>query len=481
MSEQDTIVRFAPSPTGHLHVGGARTALFNYLFAKKEGGKFLLRIEDTDKKRSTSEMSMEIIEGLEWLSLIPDALPWYQSSYVGKHTEIAEKLLNEKKAYRCFCSKEEADSRRSEGGKIVSFMYDRTCLNLSPEEIDDKLGKKLPYVIRFKVPHGETKFKDRIHKEVKINNSEIEDFILLRSDGSPTYQLSVVSDDISMNISDVIRGDDHLSNTFKQILLFLSIGKKPPRYSHLPLIMGPDKKKLSKRHGETSILEFRNKGYLPEALITYFSQLSWSPPDHKKVYDVETLIKDFKLTAISKNSPIFDHDKLNSINSKAIKGKDPLKILEILFKNIEFEKKYKDYEVNKLKDLIEMVKPRMKKIHDFVPQFDIFLSKFLVYDENEFSKIKIEKKNIISHLEELKKLLNSVTEFNEMNVEAKLRELAEKTGVKSGDIIHPLRFALTNTLVSPSIFEIIDFLGKDQVSNRINGFIEFLNTNVLPD
>ncbi len=481
MSEKDIIVRFAPSPTGHLHVGGARTALFNYLFAKKEGGKFLLRIEDTDKKRSTSEMSMEIIEGLEWLGLIPDSTPLYQSDNVENHTEIAKRLLAENRAYRCFCSKEEEDLRRSEGGKVVSFMYDRTCLNLSSDEIKDNLKNKIPYVIRFKVPQGETRFKDRIHKEVKINNSEIEDFILLRSDGSPTYQLSVVSDDISMKISDVIRGDDHLSNTFKQILLFLAIGKKPPRYSHLPLIMGPDRKKLSKRHGETSILEFRKKGYLPEALVTYFSHLSWSPPDHKKIYDLKTLTDDFKLTSISKNSPIFDHDKLNFINSKAIKGKDPIKILEILFKNNEFEKKYKKYEVSKLKDLIEMVKPRMKKIHDFIPQFDIFLSNFIDYDKTEFNKLKIERKSTVSYLEELENSLNLITDFNKTNVEIILRKIVEKRKVKSGDIIHPLRFALTNTTVSPSIFEIIDFLGKDNVSKRIKGFIEFLNTNVLSD
>lgn len=228
MNQLNKIVRFAPSPTGHLHIGGARTALFNFLFVKNEGGKFVLRIEDTDRERSSDEMTREIIESLDWLGLSSDAPPWYQSAHIKDHTEIAEKLLEENKAYKCFCTQEEAEARRTRDGKIQHFMYDRHCLALSEEEVEDKLNKKIPYAVRFKVPGGETKFKDRIHKEVRTDNKEIDDFIILRSDGSPTYQLSVVSDDIAMNITDVVRGDDHISNTFKQILIFLALGKKPP-------------------------------------------------------------------------------------------------------------------------------------------------------------------------------------------------------------------------------------------------------------
>ncbi len=338
MTELNKIVRFAPSPTGHLHIGGARTALFNYLFVKNEGGKFVLRIEDTDRERSSDEMSREIIEGLEWLGLSTDDSPWYQSEHIEDHIRVAEKLLITDKAYKCFCTQEETESRRIKDGKVQYFMYDRHCLELSPEEVEENINKKIPYVVRFKVPDGETKFKDRIHKEVKTNNKEIEDFIILRSDGTPTYQLSVVSDDIAMNISDVIRGDDHISNTFKQILIFLALGEKPPRYSHLPLIMGPDKKKLSKRHGETSILEFKTKGYLPEALVTYLSHLSWSPKDHKKIYNLKDLVKDFNFSAISKNSPVFDYDKLNFLNAKAIKEKEPGEILDLLYEDKEFQK-----------------------------------------------------------------------------------------------------------------------------------------------
>ena len=481
MSDQNRIVRFAPSPTGHLHIGGARTALFNYLFAKKEEGKFVLRIEDTDRERSTSEMSEEIIDGLEWLGLNSDDTPWFQSKHIDTHVEIANKLLEENKAYRCFCSQEETEARRVKDGKVQFFMYDRYCLKLSREEIEKRLKNNDPFVLRFKIPEGETKFKDRVHKEVKINNREIDDFVLLRSDRSPTYQLSVVSDDISMNITDVVRGDDHISNTFKQILLFLALGKKPPRFSHLPLIMGADKKKLSKRHGETSILEFKKNGYLPEALVTYLSHLSWSPNDHKKIYDLESLIKDFNFSAISKNSPIFDYDKLNFLNSKAIKEKDPRKIIEILFEDSEFRTKYESAEIEKLLALIELVKPRMKKVHDFIPQFDIYLSDELIYDETELSKLNTENKNLIDLLKELGTRFEKITEFTEENLEKLLREYAESKEIKAGEIIHPLRFALTNTTVSPSIFEIIIFLGKDKVLRRIRGFADFLKKHVFSD
>ncbi|MEN8221638.1 MAG: glutamate--tRNA ligase [Acidobacteriota bacterium] len=474
MNEMNKTVRFAPSPTGHLHIGGARTALFNYLFVKNEGGRFVLRIEDTDRERSSDEMSREIIEGLEWLGLSPDDPPWYQSDHIEDHTEVAEKLLKENRAYKCFCTQEETEARRIRDGKIQYFMYDRFCLHLSPEEVEEKLKKKLPYVVRFKVPEGETKFKDRIHKEVRTDNKEIDDFIILRSDGTPTYQLSVVSDDIAMNITDVVRGDDHISNTFKQILIFLALGKKPPRYSHLPLIMGADKKKLSKRHGETSILEFKKRGYLPEALVTYLSHLSWSPNDHKKIYNLKELSKDFKFSAISKNSPIFDYDKLNFLNAKAIKEKDPVEILELLFEDKEFATAYKTGNPDKLISLISLVKPRMKKVYDFIPQFKTYLSEMLDYDEEEFAKLDPDKPELAGLMAELLNGIKKIEKFNGENVEIILREIAEKKDVKAGGIIHPLRFALTNTTVSPSIFEIIEFLGKEKVLKRINGFIYFL-------
>jgi len=474
MNETNRTVRFAPSPTGHLHIGGARTALFNYLFVKSEGGRFVLRIEDTDRERSSDEMSREIVEGLDWLGLVSDNPPWYQSEHIHDHRAAADLLLHEKKAYRCFCTQEETEMRRVKNGKQKFFMYDRHCLNLTEAEVKNKLEKNMPYVVRFKVPEGQTKFKDRIHKEVKTDNKEIDDFVILRSDGSPTYQLSVVSDDIAMNITDVIRGDDHISNTFKQILVFLALEKKPPRYAHLPLIMGADKKKLSKRHGETSILEFRKNGYLPEAMVTYLSHLSWSPNDHKKIYDLKGLARDFRFSAISKNSPVFDYDKLNFLNAKAIKEKDPGELLELLSQHPEFRYICGGEERERLLDLITLVKPRMKKVHQFIPQFRIFLSEELTYDTEELKKIEFDRDRLPGRMELLQAAIRELKKFNGENVEETLRVMVAGMGIQAGDIIHPLRFALTGTTVSPSIFEIIEFLGKEAVVKRINGFIDFL-------
>ncbi len=480
MDIEKRIVRFAPSPTGHLHIGGARTALFNYLFVKKSEGKFILRIEDTDKERSTSEMSEEIIESLGWLGLEPDSPPYFQSEHTADYLKIAKNLLEEKKAYRCFCTPAEIESRRIQNGEIKFFKYDRFCQNLSEEEIKIKIDLNIPFVIRFFVPNGETGFKDRIHKEIKSNNDEIEDFVLVRSDGTPTYHLSVVSDDIKMEISDVIRGDDHISNTFKQILLFLAIGKKPPRYSHLPLIVGNDKKKLSKRHGETSIAEFKRKGYLPEAIITYLSHLSWSPNDHKKIYNLKELISDFKFSAISKNSPVFDYDKLIFLNSRAIRQADPVKILKILFEDEKVKNNYSGIEHEKLYSLIELVKPRMKLIPDFVSQFKVYLSDLTEYDMEEFNKLEINGRldtTLNNFLDELR----DVEDFSGKIVEYRLREFAKKEGVTAAYLIHPLRFAIINSTVSPSLFDIMEFLGKESTINRINGFILFLKKNVISD
>ena len=481
MDNEKRIVRFAPSPTGHLHVGGARTALFNYLFVKTSGGKFLLRIEDTDKERSTEEMAEEIIEGLDWLGLVPDEPPRYQSEHINDHMETAMKLLHDHKAYRCFCAKEETEERRVKDGKINLFMYDRFCLKLSQPQINEKLKNRVPFVVRFRVPEGETVFKDRIHKEVKTANSEIEDFILVRSNGTPTYQLSVVSDDMDMGITDVIRGDDHISNTFKQILLFLALGKKPPRYSHLPLILGPDKKKLSKRHGETSILEFKYQGYLPEAVTTYLSQLSWSPSDHKKIYPLEELIREFRIASISKNSPVFDYNKLISINSRAIQERPPEDLSDIIFTNRVMRQKFEHCSRRRLAALIELVKPRMKKLGDFNNQLEIYLSDSISYSESELEKLTAITTVTAGYLNELADSFSSVSTLTAENAENILRNFADENNINAGNIIHPLRFALTGTTVSPPIFNIVEFLGSESVIKRIRMFTEFLRKNVLSD
>ncbi|MEN8153647.1 MAG: glutamate--tRNA ligase [Acidobacteriota bacterium] len=467
------IVRFAPSPTGHLHVGGARTALFNYLFSKKNNGKFILRIEDTDRDRSSEEMSEEILEGLGWLGIKWDPPAFHQSDNVDAHLKLGYKLLDEGKAYRCFCTPEEIQKRRVKDGETIIFKYDRFCHNLSEEDIERKLKEKVPYVIRFFVPSGETEFNDKMHKLLNINNTEIDDFVLIRSDKSPTYHLSVVADDISMGITDVIRGDDHISNTFKQILLFRVLKKPIPKYTHLPLIFGADKKKLSKRHGETSVLEFRKDGYLPEALITYFSQLSWNPGDYKKIFRMEDLVKDFKFEKMSKNSPIFDFDKLLFLNSRAIRERKPEEILDLLYKDEGFREKYSIFDKGKLFDLIELVKPRMKKLNDFKKQFDLFLSEELNYDPEEFKKTK-KIEGIHFYIEKFVEKAENLNDFKERSIEEFLRDFSEKNSIKAADLIHPFRFALTNSNVSPSIFEVFEFFGKEKSLKRIRSFLKFL-------
>ncbi len=474
------IVRFAPSPTGHLHIGGARTALFNYLFSKINNGKFILRIEDTDQDRSSQKMSEEIIEGLRWLGINWDPPVYYQSDNKNNHVNQGYELINDGKAYRCFCTPDEIQNRRVKDGKIIIFKYDRHCLRLTKTEIEKKLKANIPYVIRFFVPEGETEFNDRIHKLLKINNTEIEDFVLVRSDKTPTYHISVVADDISMGITDVIRGDDHISNTFKQVLLFHAFKKPHPKYTHLPLIFGEDKKKLSKRHGETSILEFRKDGYLPEALITYFSQLSWNPGDYKKIFLMDDLVENFKFEKTSKNSPVFDFDKLLFLNSRAIREADPGDILEMLNDEKEFREKNSEFDKKKLIELIELVKPRMKKIHFFKKQFELFLSESLTYDPEEFKKIKI-KENLPVYIKKFIMEAEGLKNFTKQPVEDLLRDFSEKNNIEAADLIHPFRFALTNSNVSPSIFEVFEFIGKETSLKRIRLFLKFLELNVLSD
>ena len=476
------VVRFAPSPTGHLHIGSVRTALFNYLFVKSQDGKFILRIEDTDISRSSKSMSEEIINGLQWLEIKWDLGPFYQSDRFERYKETSFKLLDQGKAYRCFCTPQEIEERRKNLGKKNKaeqiFKYDRQCLHLTQDEIKEKLKQNIPFVIRFRIPEGITYFKDRIHKEMKINNSELEDFVILKSDNSPTYHLSVVKDDSDMEITDVIRGDDHISNTFKQLLLFEALGLKPPKYAHLPLILGPDKKKLGKRHGETSVLEFKKNGYLPEAIITYLSQLSWIPADSKKIFSMEELANQFSLTKLSKNSPLFDYDKLRFLNGQAIQQRNSKELYNLMTEDGVFNSNSRFFAIEREKKiaLIELIKPRMKTLTDFKKKFAIYLNGKLNYDNSDFQKLKkiCIKKNLKKYLKLFLVELKTVESFESAAVEECLRDCAKRNSLKVADLIHPARFALTSETVSPSIFDVFAFFGKEESLKRITFFIDYL-------
>ena len=372
-------VRFAPSPTGYLHVGGARTALFNWLLARRSGGVFVLRIEDTDTERSSDEMVDGILDGLRWLGLDWDEGPkiggphgpYFQSERIDRHRAMAQALVAKGDAYYCYCTTEELKAKR-EAGEAASggWVYDRTCLALSTAEVAAREAERRPRAIRFKVPAGATRFDDLVHGPIEFDGAHIEDFVIVRSDGQPTYQLSVVSDDVEMKITHVVRGDDHISNTPKQILLYQAVGAEVPRFAHVPLILGPDKKRLSKRHGATSVTEYARQGYLPEAMFNFLALLGWSPGGNDEVFSRGELTDRFALEGISGGNAVFNVEKLEWFNQQHIMRLAPEEVGRRIKPSLESAGLWSD---DYLGDrhawffaVIELLKPRAKRLDDFV-------------------------------------------------------------------------------------------------------------------
>lgn len=488
MNPNSIRLRFAPSPTGHLHIGGVRTALFNYLYTQNQSGVLVLRIEDTDVSRSCHEMAKEILASLEWLGIHWDEGPFYQSDRFHLYKNAAMSLLQQGKAYRCFCTPGEIEARRnnvsSNDPAQQIYKYDRYCLGLTQAQIEEKLAQNIPFVTRFFIPTGTTYFKDRLHKELKIDNDQLEDFVILKSDQSPTYHLSVVVDDMDMAITDVIRGDDHLSNTFKQILLYQALQQKPPKFAHLPLILGPDKKKLSKRHGETSVLEFKRSGYLPIAIVNYLAQLSWLPSDSQRLYSMEELARLFSLAKVNKNSPVFDYDKLRFLNSRAIQEKEDGELCQLLENDSNFKNRFTHVQTGKKIELIHLVKPRIKTLDEFIRKFELYLPPHGAMNYENPDKEKLLKDfsaaDVVRYtrlfLENLGKMEDSG--FTASMVEAKLRSCAEENQVKASDLIHPCRFALTSETVSPSIFDVFAFFGKAESCRRLEMCAAFFASQI---
>src|SRR5918992_5910193 len=310
-------VRFAPSPTGYLHVGGARTALFNWLFARRTGGAHVLRIEDTDRERSSEEHTRIILDGLTWLGITWDEGPYFQGEYAGRHQADAERLLAEGKAYRCFCTKEELDAQRAQAESAgVGFRYNRRCLSLSPAEVKERLQSGVPSTLRFIIEDEEIAWEDAVHGRISFQGRDLDDFVILRSDNSAIYNLAVVSDDIAMRITHVIRGDDHISNTPKQIALYRALGQEPPVFAHVPMILGPDGKKLSKRHGATAVGDYQDQGILPAAMRNFLALLGWSPGQDREILPEDELIRLFSLDGIQKKPAVFDTTKLEWMNGQ---------------------------------------------------------------------------------------------------------------------------------------------------------------------
>jgi glutamyl-tRNA synthetase len=471
------VLRFAPSPTGYLHIGGARTALFNYLLARKLGGRFLLRIEDTDRKRSTPEAVEAILEGLRWLGTEWDGEIVYQSKGRERHLRAARILLEKGLVYRCFCTAEQLEKKR-EFARLYKnpYIYDRTCLSLNPQEAVKRAAEGEPHVVRFRIPEGETVYRDGVHGEVRFQNRELEDFIILRSDGTPTYQLAVVADDIYMEITHIIRGDDHISNTPKQVLLYNALDAGIPEFAHVPLILGPDKKRLSKRHGATSLIEYREQGFLSDAVFNFLALLGWSPGDDREILERQELVNLFTLEGINKRNAVFDQTKLEWMNGQYFSKMEPEEIFELAGGEFSgaglIAENPSPSERDYLLQVLGLVKQRCRLKSEILPRARYFFPVQLKYHEAAVSKHW--KPGTAELLSALKRELEQSSEWNETLLETLLRTLAEKLHVSPGKMIHPLRVALTGMAVSPGIFEVMALMGQELVLNRINAALELL-------
>ena len=467
-------VRFAPSPTGHLHVGGARTALFNYLFAKNHDGKFLLRIEDTDRERSEESFVTEINQSLQWLGLNWDEEPLRQSERMEIYLNTATELISTNNAYHCFCEPDELDEKRKTAQQNKKqYKYDQKCRSLEKAEVENRLKNGDKSAVRFAVPNeGETVVHDLVYGDVQFNNNEIDDFIIVRRNGTPTYQLAVVADDKDMKISHVIRGDDHLSNTPKQLLIFKALAVKPPLYAHLPLIMGQDGKRLSKRHGAVSVNEFQNEGIFPEALLNHLALLGWSPKDDTEFMAIDELIRRFKIKDVSKRSAIFDYKKLIWLNGQHLSSKSVEELLPIVSTDWGITPD-KDIDDVYLKKVLELVKARAKTREELINFGKYFFEDPDSYDEKGRNK-HWNDNSVNSNVRQLVKKLEELNSFREEKIEEVLRSTAETLGIKAAELIHPVRLALTGFSVSPSLFEIMELLGKEISVRRIKSALNQL-------
>jgi glutamyl-tRNA synthetase len=458
--------RFAPSPTGDLHIGGARTALFNWLLARHYGGRFVLRIEDTDVARSTQESIHVIFEAMTWLGMDWDEGPFYQSRRAALYGEAAERLLREGKAYRCYCTPEELEAKRQAALKAgTKPKYDRTCF------LRKVSAPNRPFAIRFlSSDEGTTVVEDLIQGRVEFDNAELDDLIILRSDGLPTYNFSVVVDDATMAITHVIRGNDHLNNTPRQSQIYQALGNPLPKFGHVSMILGPDKKKLSKRHGAQSVMEYKAMGYLPEAVVNYLVRLGWSHGDQEE-FSREELIEKFSLEAVGRSPAAINPGKLDWLNSEYIKKID----LDDLVQRARpfFEAKgYSISDPDLLRKAVLSLRERVKTLVEMAELAAIYFSKGIVYEEKAADRFL--KWESVSIFEEIIADLSKEESLDKEGAHGLIREMAERRGESLVKIAQPLRVALTGRSVSPPIDEVIDVLGKDEVIRRLRKAIEYI-------
>lgn len=449
--------RFAPSPTGSLHLGSARTALFAWAYARHMQGEFVLRIEDTDQQRSEQKYVDMILEGMQWLGLSFDIGPVYQSQRTERYREVKQQLLNAGLAYCCNCSRERLDElRESQQAQKQKPRYDGCCR-------DKNLPMQAGCVVRFKNPlDGQVRFNDQVRGEVIFNNSELDDLIIWRSDDTPTYNFVVVIDDMDMEITHVIRGDDHTNNTPRQLNIFYALNKTPPSYAHIPMILGPDMKKLSKRHGALSILEYRDNGILPEALINYLARLGWSHGDDE-IFSCQQLIEWFELASLNKSAAAYDPEKLNWLNQHYMVHSDPASILPALTHQFELA----DIDTNHgpaLRELFEVQKSRNKTLKEIVEKSQYFYSEFDDYDEAALDKHLSQA--ALPVIDYMSNAMQSV-EWSKQSIKETIAAAAESLQLKMGNVAQPLRVALTGNTISPSIDDTILLIGRERCLKRL--------------
>ncbi|KIX15068.1 glutaminyl-tRNA synthetase [Dethiosulfatarculus sandiegensis] len=460
--------RFPPSPTGALHLGGARTALFNWLFARNLGGELVFRLEDTDRKRSKEEYTQSIIQAMDWLGMSYDDGPYYQTKRFDRYRQAIDQLLAEGKAYWCHCTPEEVDAKREQAKKEGKKpMYDSTCR-------EKNLGPAPGAVVRFKSPKsGQTVFKDLVKGVISWDNKELDDLVILRSDGTPTYHLAVVVDDIDMKVSHVIRGDDHVANTPRQILLFEALGAPLPQFGHVPMILGPDKTRLSKRHGATSVMEYKTQGFLPEAMVNMLARLGWSHGD-QEIFSVEELIKYFGLEHVGKSAAVFDMDKLIHINAHYIQNSDDAYLIELVQPFLADLGIEMDEAKNRILAMaLPHLKPRAKTLVELADAASPYLVDMPEMDAKAAKKFM--KAQNAPILEKVRELVVTHGANNMEAMEHAFHELAEEMELKLGKVAQPTRVALTGRTFSPGIFEVMDILGQDSTLKRLDRALELCN------
>jgi glutamyl-tRNA synthetase len=464
-------VRFAPSPTGYLHIGGARTALFNWLFARHEGGRFILRIEDTDRSRSTEEYIVAIIDGLKWLGLDWDEGPYRQTERFGIYMRCIDQLMKEKKAYHCYCTPEELEQRRQEAlAKGRTPKYDGRC-----RELKDAVPGRVP-VVRFNMPQeGRTLVRDLVKGDVVFDNSQLDDLIIMRSDGTPTYNFVVVVDDVDMRITHVIRGDDHLNNTPKQVHIYKALNYQSPAFAHLPMILGSDKSRLSKRHGATSVLAYRDMGYLPDALMNYLVRLGWSYGD-QEVFTREELVSHFSFSNVGKSSAVFNPEKLLWLNSQYMMHARPAELAALVMPFLIREgilTEAPELDMQWLSRAVMTLRERAKTLEDLARSLRYYIAEEIEY--NEKAKKKFLTRESLPGLRELKDCLASLPDFSSREIERVFRTIIERHDIKMAALAQPARVAVTGGAESPGIFEVLEIVGKEKTLRRLHRAIHMID------